>query len=523
MNLNRNIVNYIVLTLIVFIGAFFWWEITVDDTFIILRYARNIANGYGAVFNIQERVEGYSSPAWVFLLALLHICNLPLIGTSKFLGVVCALIIVLLLYRVLLRITDSAIVSLVSALWFGILPGLHFYASSGMETIPYSLILALVISIPFLVQSHSRRSIVIPLSLIILATMRPEAFLLAILLVFYWLLHTKDRLFRIGLELSLLIFFSIEYIRYYYYGAWLPNTFYAKPSQFLHHLTSIPLDQAIKTVFTYGFYQDYLTRLLSVGGLIILGCAVIGWEVKKKESIGHVVIIIIYGFLFTSYVSVDWMPFNRFALPYIFPLYLLSGLGLNHLMKATPRRTIIITCIITLFIWSLTAIRHSVILRYSIISGEGANTAYNSKPYREIGEYLRINAQPSDRLLTYEIGAIGFYSGITIIDHEGLVLPEIAHIIYENGGYNYIRNGYNTMAMSEIVDICLEQKPDWFLVRSTMPAVLAKDSPIPGLIAQEPIQNALLEALGTSMVIDRVFVMRPRSPDKYILLRKVVH
>ena len=35
-----------------------------DDAFISFRYARNIADGLGPVFNPGERVEGASNPLW---------------------------------------------------------------------------------------------------------------------------------------------------------------------------------------------------------------------------------------------------------------------------------------------------------------------------------------------------------------------------------------------------------------------------------------------------------------------------
>src|SRR2546426_1824807 len=44
----------------------------IDDAFINLRFAENLAAGLGPVFNAGERVEGYTTPAWVFLLAGLH-------------------------------------------------------------------------------------------------------------------------------------------------------------------------------------------------------------------------------------------------------------------------------------------------------------------------------------------------------------------------------------------------------------------------------------------------------------------
>jgi hypothetical protein len=40
-----------------------------DDAFIVYRYCRNLVEGYGLTYNIGERVEGFTSLAWVFLVA----------------------------------------------------------------------------------------------------------------------------------------------------------------------------------------------------------------------------------------------------------------------------------------------------------------------------------------------------------------------------------------------------------------------------------------------------------------------
>ena len=43
-----------------------------DDAFINFRIIANLLAGHGPVFNVGERVEAYSDPLWVFLLAGLH-------------------------------------------------------------------------------------------------------------------------------------------------------------------------------------------------------------------------------------------------------------------------------------------------------------------------------------------------------------------------------------------------------------------------------------------------------------------
>lgn len=53
-------------------GALWLWrryDFVCDDAYIALRYARNLAEHGAAVYNLGERVEGYSSFSWVVLLA----------------------------------------------------------------------------------------------------------------------------------------------------------------------------------------------------------------------------------------------------------------------------------------------------------------------------------------------------------------------------------------------------------------------------------------------------------------------
>jgi arabinofuranosyltransferase len=41
-----------------------------DDAMISMRYAENLANGHGLVWNIGERVEGYTNPLMVLIMAV---------------------------------------------------------------------------------------------------------------------------------------------------------------------------------------------------------------------------------------------------------------------------------------------------------------------------------------------------------------------------------------------------------------------------------------------------------------------
>src|SRR4030067_1950880 len=48
-----------------------------DDAMISMRYAYNLAHGNGLVWNVGERVQGFTNPLWVFYMALLHLLPIP--------------------------------------------------------------------------------------------------------------------------------------------------------------------------------------------------------------------------------------------------------------------------------------------------------------------------------------------------------------------------------------------------------------------------------------------------------------
>lgn len=60
-----------------------------DDSFISLRYAANLVDGLGLVYNAGERVEGYTNLLWTLALAAAAKAGVSALATARYLGVVC--------------------------------------------------------------------------------------------------------------------------------------------------------------------------------------------------------------------------------------------------------------------------------------------------------------------------------------------------------------------------------------------------------------------------------------------------
>ena len=68
------------------LNALYYLPYTVDDAFISFRYARNLVDGHGLVYNPGQYVEGFSNFSWVMLAALVLKVGLPLLSTMKMIG-----------------------------------------------------------------------------------------------------------------------------------------------------------------------------------------------------------------------------------------------------------------------------------------------------------------------------------------------------------------------------------------------------------------------------------------------------
>lgn len=200
----------------------------VDDSYIFLRYARNIWEGAGAVFNDGERVEGYTSPLW--LAVLTGLWRLPIdppaaaVVASATVGYITLLLLALWKSRALHS-------GLLGALFLASNPSFVFWAWSGMDTALYALLVVLCVLLFERDLGLGRLPLGTGMALALAAGARLEAIWLVPLLATVILRdRSKGRTARLlALCLPLVMLLGPHALwRYSYYGAWLPNTFASK-------------------------------------------------------------------------------------------------------------------------------------------------------------------------------------------------------------------------------------------------------------------------------------------------------
>ncbi len=514
----------LVATLVVACWAGVWWDYTIDDTYITLRYAENLVHGEGLVFNPGERIEGFSCPLWVFFLSLIGWLGGDILLASKAFGLLCGLGLVPLLYVALRRCSCVPLIAGAAALWLSVLPGIHVYACSGMETLPFALAVAWAAFLPSLHRSPRVRMYLLPVALLVVATLRPEGALVFVFLSLLHFMRAETRGIRVAVVTAWIALAVLLLVRYGYYGSFLPNTYLAKPSPMTAVISEgLSLRNLLRIANLP--YATLLPAMSAIGGIGLLACAVVGLiarrELLSAASAGAAAGA---GLIFLFYAPADWMPASRFSVPFLAPILFLAALGGDALLKVLPARQLPAARFVLaglMIAWCFIGLTGTgrIWLRHPSL-----NSALNADEfYVPIGEWLREDSLPGDRLLAFEIGAVGYHSRLHVIDHEGLIDKEIGRVIQRAGGYGPVRWGHNPKALRELADIIVARRPDWFLVLTKHTSPLTEGQPLPPEIATEKIQNALVEAFGASMVLARTFPMASAAsgrPERYLLLRR---
>ena len=213
-----------------------------DDSFISFRYARNLVQGHGLVFNPgAERVEGYTNLLWVLLLAGFAAIGLPMEHMASVLSIAATFA----LFGIVVRFAWVRLPA--GQKWIAAIPGLFLvatrsfavWATSGLETRLFDFllvagILRLVHEVEHVRADGARPGALAPWIFGLAALTRPDGMLVggcAFLTAFsYRWLRSGRTPWREALAwwpMALLVCGHFAFRRAYY-GDWLPNTFYAK-------------------------------------------------------------------------------------------------------------------------------------------------------------------------------------------------------------------------------------------------------------------------------------------------------
>ena len=204
-----------------------------DDAMISMRYAYNLAHGNGLVWNVGERVEGFTNPLWVGYMALIHLLPISLPQMSLPIQITGAALLAANLYfvrRIVEHFTGSLLAMLAAVAFTAFYAPLISWGLLGMEVSLLALILTSAVWM--ILNNGLERFSPWPYVLLALATLVrfdmavPYLVIAAVLWGVQKPYRRQHLLWGLGL---LVVFLGLQTAaRYAYYGQLLPNTYYLK-------------------------------------------------------------------------------------------------------------------------------------------------------------------------------------------------------------------------------------------------------------------------------------------------------
>ncbi|HYO15549.1 MAG TPA: hypothetical protein VE685_20325 [Thermoanaerobaculia bacterium] len=396
-----------------------------DDTFITFRYARNLALGYGFVFNHGERVLGTTTPLWTLVLAACRAAGVPIPAAALALALLADVVSAFLLLRMLLRLGFPTRVALGAAMLFLILFDYLTIARSGMETSLFVVLVLLALS-----SAVGERPAVAWFAAGLACLARPEGLALLPVLLLAGLARWREREARRGTFLGLAVFAVVlgawALFASRYFGSFVPQSIVAKASHVAHDPGLARFSWMNLALFLavgqYGggiFERTWLQLNVLLTALSAVAVFRLGLDaVRNREvlALPRLAALAVFPLGFTAGLAAShaftWFPW------YYGPIYpfaaLLATVGLDELAGVIGRRRLVPAGV--------------ALLAAAQIAAALAVKLPRDRDFMVAG-YLEsaaaIPRRPDSLVAALEIGAVGWQVWpLPVLDLLGLVSPE---------------------------------------------------------------------------------------------------
>lgn len=421
-----------------------------EDALITMRHIDNFIAGHGAVFNIGERVEGYSHTLWFYLVSAMRYLGLSPKGSVILPGLIFSSVFLYLLFFGFRRKKGNVpYLNFAGAVLIGMSSFIDF-GTSGLES-SLSYLLLILLSLQIFKNGWKNNPVLFGLTVSFLTLNRPDFGIFLIFFIFVYIFFIFKKEIDLITLIKFFIFpflllFGYEIFRMGYYGSMFPNPFYAKSGS--------------ASYFSQGFL--YIFDLIKGSAFILIIIFAVSLffirEKGEKEEFRARAMIFSAGLFYTFFIvrgGGDFMH-GRFLLPSVILISISSaGIFDNFFSEGKIKQ---ISAVLLIFV--LLIISHSIVPLQKRGSEQYINgisderyTFYRNRilpldklftddlifMWKTIGRnYSDLSKRSKKKLkIAYHtVGFLGYYSGnrVHVIDRLGLTDPVIARQKIEKRG-----------------------------------------------------------------------------------------
>lgn len=402
---------------------------TFEDAFITFRFAKNLANGLGFVYNANEPVYGTTTPLFTILVAawLRIFPDLPVVGASLF-GLLAGLVSIVLAWKLLEELQVSRTHSIVAVGLLVLSDKFWIHDMGGMET---SLVIcAMAASYVLLVRDQPIWAGIC--AGLLLWVRMDGGFWICILVVAAWGITRKFPRIFVGITslvyLPWLVFASLRF------GSPIPDTVSAKWVAY-HTIGLQPVWTRVQTLFSW-LTPASLPTLSPQVLLWIAGTTMIFALIATLAYRGKKWMLVLPAFCLEEIARLIAMGATfegRYFIPLLWALLILCGLGVgtvwDYLAQHWGRKNIVgffaIVVYVCISLWFSVQMaqleRHTQIFVYDL-------------SLKEIGVWLEENTPVSATVLLEPLGYAGYYADRYMMDEVGLIAPQV--VDWKRAGYS---------------------------------------------------------------------------------------
>ncbi len=454
-------------------------ERMVDDAYITFRYARNIVNGAGFVYNPGERVMGTTTPLYTLLMAgvsfLLRTDNFPAI--SIWVNALADGLTCVLLAPLGELIGGRRRVGIAAGTLYAVAPFSVTFAIGGMETSVFVLLLTLTALL------YLRRHTAWAFASALAVLTRPDALIflgpIALDFALRWLLTVRatPHAFRSSLNiplstLALFLALLLPWLLFatFYFGSPIPHSVAAKVAAY--HLG--PAEGFIRLLQHYAtpFFENLTfpsTPILLAFLAAYISMTIIGILSSFRRDPRSLCILLYPVLYFATFAIANPLIFRWYLTPPL-PFYFLAILtGLSANADQLPPLSISkirnsafrIPHSAIVFILSLIFFLFLTSRAWTLNPDHGPSRPAPEMAwfkleqlYTQVGRELAPEVTPQTVIAAGDIGALGYFSGARILDTLGLISPQ-------STAYYPLPPDQLVINYAISADLIADQKPDY--------------------------------------------------------------